>query len=635
VTVVDAMLSNAVVAALLALVAVAVGYAVRSPAVRHAAWVIVLLKLVTPPLVTVPLPVLPASWGAPPAEAPSGAAILVTASAPDPDGPVAVPPAPAPPARYWPAGVGDWVVVAWAVGAVGWFAWQGRRVVRFRRRVRGAEDAPPEVAQAAGRIAAALGIAGAPAVKLATGIGSPMLWGWGSGAVVLFPRELLPRLSPEARDTLLAHELAHYLRRDHWVRVLEFVATGAYWWHPAVWLARGGIEAAEEECCDAWVVGGLAASPRRYAEALLATVDFEAELRRPCLPPGACAANRSARLLHRRLLALIHAGPPRPLRGRLAVRAIVVAALLTQPVLRAATPSPDVGDQAAGAGNPESGIGNQGRRTDAPPTHDPRLVKAAEPRSWATAEAPGGGLTVLARDDEVVLRHPDGTTRVLGPGRPLALAFAPGGRRLTTAGPGPLVRTWDDRGHLQAETRARAAARAVAYTPDGSRLLVLDAAGGVTVLDPQTLAAVASWTVEGPANSITCAPDNRTVAVSFGSWLGETGWVECRSIADGAKLNTYPAAAPAGAARFSPDGKTLVIGGWNGMTTWRTLPGGELVAERQLPKHAVATAAFSPDAGTLPLEPPPEPAPAPTLIELDGPARTPVWVQGAAQSPDR
>jgi WD40 repeat protein len=151
------------------------------------------------------------------------------------------------------------------------------------------------------------------------------------------------------------------------------------------------------------------------------------------------------------------------------------------------------------------------------------------------------------------------------------------------------------------------------------------------VRDPQTLATVASWTVEGPANSIACAPDNRTVAVSFGSWLGETGWVECWSITERRKIASYAASAPAGAARFSPDGKTLVIGGWNGMVTWRSLPGGELIAERQLPKHAVATAAFSPDAGTLPLEPPPEPAPPPLLLEQP----VPVWVRGGGQSPER
>jgi hypothetical protein len=61
--------------------------------------------------------------------------------------------------------------------------------------------------------------------------------------------------------------------------------------------------------------------------------------------------------------------------------------------------------------------------------------------------------------------------------------------------------------------------------------------------------------------------------------------------------------------RFTPDGRALVIGGWNGLIAWRTLPGGDLMAERQLSKDLVSAAAFSPDAGTLPLEPPPEPEP--------------------------
>ena len=63
-----AMLSNAAVAAVLALLALAVGRVCRSPAVRHFLWVLVLLKLVTPPLVRVPLAVLPASLAAPSVE---------------------------------------------------------------------------------------------------------------------------------------------------------------------------------------------------------------------------------------------------------------------------------------------------------------------------------------------------------------------------------------------------------------------------------------------------------------------------------------------------------------------------------------------------------------------------------------
>lgn len=613
--VVDVMLGNAAVAAVLALVALVVGRVCRSPSVRHAAWLLVPLKLLAPPLVPVPLPVLPVAWSATPAEASAVCAPNAAFVSSE-----AIPAAGAEPPGVWnrlrPRGAAEWAVAVWVTGALTWFAWQGRRVLRFRHRVRRAADAPPEVAEAAARVAAALGITRAPAVKIATGIGSPMLWGWGSGAVVLFPRELLSRLSADARDTLLAHELAHFLRRDHWVRVLEFVATGLYWWHPAVWLARRGIEAAEEECCDSWVVGGLAASPRRYAEALLATVDFEAELRRPCLPPGACAAGHTARLLRRRLSALLNAERPSRLPGGIVVWVITLAALSAQPVLQAARP--EVAEPvtiAKGADAP---------RMAPSPQPAPCKESPTEPRSWATTTAPGGAVTVFARDNEVLLRFADGSSRVLGPGRPLAVAFAPGGQRLAGAGPGSMVRTWDEQGNLVATAQAAAAARSVAYTPDGAAILVLDAAGGITVRDPQTLAVSAEWHVVEAANSCCVAPDGKTVAVSFGSWLAEDGWVELWSLADLRKIATVRASAPVGAVRFSPDGRTLVVGCWSGRVEWHALPGGALVAERQLTKGLVANTAFSPDAAVLPLEAPPEPPTTiPDFVPLTGVSREP------------
>jgi hypothetical protein len=50
-------LANAVMAAVLAVLAAAVGRVWRKPALRHALWLLVLLKLVTPPLL--PVPILP------------------------------------------------------------------------------------------------------------------------------------------------------------------------------------------------------------------------------------------------------------------------------------------------------------------------------------------------------------------------------------------------------------------------------------------------------------------------------------------------------------------------------------------------------------------------------------------------
>ena len=53
---VHAMLSNALVATVLALPPLVLARFGRSPALVHSLWLVVLLKLVTPPLVTIPLP---------------------------------------------------------------------------------------------------------------------------------------------------------------------------------------------------------------------------------------------------------------------------------------------------------------------------------------------------------------------------------------------------------------------------------------------------------------------------------------------------------------------------------------------------------------------------------------------------
>ena len=55
----EALLGNLAAAALLGALAVLADRLLRCPSVTHALWLIVLLKLVTPPVVTVPVRVLP------------------------------------------------------------------------------------------------------------------------------------------------------------------------------------------------------------------------------------------------------------------------------------------------------------------------------------------------------------------------------------------------------------------------------------------------------------------------------------------------------------------------------------------------------------------------------------------------
>src|SRR5207249_981839 len=121
----------------------------------------------------------------------------------------------------------------------------------------------------------------------------------------------LERLDATQRATLLAHELAHWYRRDHWVRWLELAVLGLYWWCPLVWWARRELSAAEEDCCDAWVVWLLPGAARAYATALVDTLDFLANA--PRVLPLAARAVGQLSILRRRLTMIMRGTTPRTL----------------------------------------------------------------------------------------------------------------------------------------------------------------------------------------------------------------------------------------------------------------------------------------------------------------------------------
>src|SRR5262249_54232637 len=156
----------------------------------------------------------------------------------------------------------------------------------FQRLLRRAPPAPAAVQGQARCLAQRLGLAWCPEVRLLPGSLAPMLWAMGGSPRLYVPAKLWDRLDDDQRDTLLAHELAHFRRGDHWVRWLELVVTGLFWWYPVVWWARCALREAEEQCCDAWVVWALPGAGRAYATALVETVDF-LSVSRSVLPAAA------------------------------------------------------------------------------------------------------------------------------------------------------------------------------------------------------------------------------------------------------------------------------------------------------------------------------------------------------------
>jgi beta-lactamase regulating signal transducer with metallopeptidase domain len=344
---VEPLLSNAIAATLLAILVGAVALLRVRPSWLHALWLIVLLKFVTPPLLRVSLPA--GAFDRRDADRPIDVQLVSSSSGPVPDidtrngptrshgtdaanlarGALEAPPLletdpfvpsngsladaeasdqrvgvtpvgatwiapPGPLSRALDAFGGWWsrwlshvVVATWFVGSGAWFTLAAVRLVRFRRELVRARIAGGALQQIADDVAERLGLRTRPIVRLSDAIVSPMLTTYRGRGLVLLPTRLFSGLSREQRAAIIAHELAHLRRGDHFVRWLEFLVIGLYWWHPVAWLARRQLQQAEESCCDAWVMSVFPDQSRGYAQALLATVDFLSEARTPA-PAGAC-----------------------------------------------------------------------------------------------------------------------------------------------------------------------------------------------------------------------------------------------------------------------------------------------------------------------------------------------------------
>lgn len=315
---VEYTLSNALAATVLAVVAFGVSQVVRRPAVRNALWVLVLLRLLCPPIWTVELDILrttqtssteqPIPEVAPepvstPADLESAEhwemfdnsewSTPVTVEASLPDELEASTPQPA-------VSAASSFRSADAVGFIGWVMLVGTmmicarsawRIHRFRSALRHASPAPLAIQQQSDAIARSLGLSRGPSVVMAPGRMWPALWAPSPltrHARVIVPHGLITVLGVEERAAVLAHELAHLRRGDPWMRWLELIVSALYWWFPLVWWFRRELRTSEEECCDLWVVSALNGR-RHYASALVETAAYlgNGAVSSPALASGA------------------------------------------------------------------------------------------------------------------------------------------------------------------------------------------------------------------------------------------------------------------------------------------------------------------------------------------------------------
>jgi hypothetical protein len=222
-----------------------------------------------------------------------------------------------------------------------------------------------------------LGLRDCPEVVLLPARVAPLLWAVGGRVLVCLPEELVRSMDPAALDTLVAHELAHFRRRDHWVRALEFVTLGLYWWNPVAWCARRRLRDAEEECCDAWVVAALPGMGRTYATALVDALEFLAD--EPRAAPLAACGIGGVSDLKRRLTMIMRGKTPQALgwTGAL-VLAGLVALLPLWP--RPAEARADEDDPPPRAARDEQGMRQELQRLERDLRQKLEEVKALEKR---------------------------------------------------------------------------------------------------------------------------------------------------------------------------------------------------------------------------------------------------------------
>ena len=354
---------------LAALAALAGRWKRLGPEARHALWLLVLLKLAAPPLVewpwpltagraegvAAPAPVTPFEprlvpariepeplaeveafpevvsdpLDAPEPAATASATVAVAVAEPDPiavDEPAETPPPP-PQARPWAIPDGrSALLAAWLVGSVAVVA---RRVVligRFRRGLAGSTPAPAWLVEEARDLAARVGVR-PPRIEVHPRLDTPLLWCLGRPRMVV-PAGLVGRLKPDHWAGVLAHELAHLARRDHWVVRLELVVEAFWWWNPLFWLARRRLHEEAELACDARVVRALPGLRLAYAEALVDVCEQIARASTPSPALGVGGAGAARSLEGRLEMILRDPTPRRPgRRGRPVALALAALAL--------------------------------------------------------------------------------------------------------------------------------------------------------------------------------------------------------------------------------------------------------------------------------------------------------------------
>ncbi|WP_347157519.1 M56 family metallopeptidase [Pontibacter chitinilyticus] len=112
--------------------------------------------------------------------------------------------------------------------------------------------------------------------------------------IILLPLGAVTGLSQKQVEAILAHELAHILRKDYLLNLLQSVVDMLFFYHPAMWWISGIVRAERENCCDDMAVA-VCGDTQTYARALAEL----AAMRLPAAPAMSVAFSGRGSLVSR------------------------------------------------------------------------------------------------------------------------------------------------------------------------------------------------------------------------------------------------------------------------------------------------------------------------------------------------
>ncbi|MGA2739662.1 MAG: TonB family protein [Bryobacteraceae bacterium] len=149
----------------------------------------------------------------------------------------------------WAAWLERWALPIWSLGVLLFslrLVWAGRQISVLRRQ---AKPAGAAVLAVVGDLQKRMRLVRSVRVLVSAAVDCPSVVGWIKPALLL-PAATIVGLTPQQLEAVLAHELAHLLRYDYLVNMLQTAVETLLFYHPAVWWVSARIRQERELCCD-------------------------------------------------------------------------------------------------------------------------------------------------------------------------------------------------------------------------------------------------------------------------------------------------------------------------------------------------------------------------------------------------